>query len=103
MHVNEVVKKAVSRLYLLRQLNSAKVAPADLLSFYVKCVRPVMEYACHVFHNSLPTCLSDELEKLQRRALLIIYPELSYAAALRKSNLVTLPTCNIGLNYIFNF
>ena len=41
-------------------------------------------------YNSLPTYLSDELEKLPRRALRIIYPDLSYAAAFKKSNLVTL-------------
>lgn len=85
MHVNEVVKKAVSTLYLLRQLKRANVAPVDLLSFFVTCIRPVMEYACQVFHKSLPAYLSDELEKvIQRRASRIIYPDLSYAAALEK-------------------
>ena len=45
------------------------------------------EYACQVFHYGLPAYLSDELEKLQRRALRIIYPDLSYTEALMKSNL----------------
>ena len=51
-----------------------------------------MEYACQVFHNVLPAYLSDELEKLQRRALRIIYPDLSYTKALMKSNLSKLHT-----------
>ena len=36
------------------------------------------EYACQVFHNGLPEYLSEELEKLQRRALRIIFPDLGY-------------------------
>ena len=56
----------------------------------VKCQTLGLLVTCQVFPNSLPTYLSDELEKLQRRALRIIYPDISYAAALKKSNLVTL-------------
>ena len=91
-HISEVVKKVASRLYFLRQLKRAKVTQVDLLSFYVTCIRPVTEYACQVFHNGLPAYLSDELEKLQRRALRIIYPDLSYTEALTKSNLSKLHT-----------
>ena len=36
------------------------------------------EYACQVFHNGLPEYLSEELEKIQRRALRIIFPDLGY-------------------------
>ena len=42
----------------------------------------VIEYACPVFHNSLPQYLSNEMERLQKRALQIIQPDLSYAEAL---------------------
>ena len=55
----------VARLYFLRQLKRAKVPSNNLLLFYVTCIRPVTEYACQVFHDSLPQYLSDELEKLQ--------------------------------------
>ena len=41
-----------------------------------------MEYACLVFNDSLPIYLEENLEKLQKRALRIIYPGLSYAEAL---------------------
>jgi hypothetical protein len=41
-----------------------------------------MEYACPVFHDSLPNYLCDDLEKLQKRALHIIFPTLPYAEAL---------------------
>ena len=60
------------RLYFLRQLKCAKVPTNDLLSFYTTCICPVAEYACPVFHTALPQYLSDQLERLQKRALRII-------------------------------
>ena len=53
-----------------------------MLLFYMTCIRPVIEYACPVFRNSLPQYLSNEMERLQKRALQIIQPDLSYAEAL---------------------
>ena len=82
-HIENVIKKGASRLYLLRQLKRAKGDPTQLLCFYTTCKRPVSEYACQVFHNGLPEYLSEELEKIQRRALRIISPDLSYQEALK--------------------
>ena len=62
----------------------------DFITFYLTCVRPVAEYACPVFHDSLPQNLSQDLEKLQKRALRIIYPGLSYPEALSEAGIVTL-------------
>ena len=63
------------RIYLLRQLKRAKGDPTQLLCFYSTCIRPVSEYACQVLHNGLPEYLSEELEKIQRRALRIIFQD----------------------------
>ena len=81
-HVESICKKAATRLYFLKQLKRAKVPPKDMLLFYTTCIRPVLEYACPVFHHSLPQYLSNEMERLQNRALRIIQPDLSYAEAL---------------------
>ena len=81
-HVDSICKKAATRLYFLKQLKRAKVPPKDMLLFYTTCIRPVLEYACPVFHNSLPQYQSNEMERLQKRALRIIQPDLSYAEAL---------------------
>ena len=67
-----------SRLNKLRQLKRAKVDPAQLVCFYITCIRPVREYACKVFHDGPPLYHSEEPEKIQRRALRIIFPELGY-------------------------
>ena len=80
-HVSEIVKKVTSRLYLLSQLKRAGLDPLELVFFYTTCIRPVAEYACETFHNSLPIYLSDELERLQKRAFRTIYPTLSYSEA----------------------
>ena len=80
-HVESICKKAATRLYFLKQLKRAKVPPKDMLLFYTTCIRPVLEYACPVFHHSLPQYLSNEMKRLQKRALRIIKPDLSYAEA----------------------
>ncbi len=64
-HVKNICKKASIRLYLLRQLKRANGPSKDLVLFYVTCIRPVVSYACEVFHDSLPAYLSDDLERLQ--------------------------------------
>ena len=81
-HCESICKKAATRLYFLKQLKCAKVPPKDMLLFYTTCIRPVLEYACPVFHHSLPQYLCNEMKRLQKRALRIIQPDLSYAEAL---------------------
>ena len=61
-----------------------------LLTIYITSVRTVTEYASPVFHNFLPLYLSEDLEKLQKRALRIIYPTLSYREALSEAEIDTL-------------
>lgn len=89
-HISELVRKAAPRLYYLRQLKRSRIAPKDLLLFYTTCIRSTLEYACPVFHRALPEYLSDDLERIQRRALRIISPDLSYSKALETHGLQTL-------------
>ena len=55
--------------------------------FYVTCIRPVLEYASPAFHRSLPNYISEDLKRIQRRAIRIIYPDLSYRVALETAGL----------------
>ena len=57
-HVDEIVKKVNKRLYFLRQLKRAQVKSKELVLFYLTCIRSVIEYACALFHSSLPQYLS---------------------------------------------
>ena len=81
-HVNDVIKKAAKRLYFLVQLKRAKVPCNDLGLFYITCVRSVLDYAIPVYYYSLPKYLVNELERVQKRALKIMCPSLSYDEAL---------------------
>ena len=76
-----IVKKAGKRLYILYQLKRAGITQKDLGSvyIYVSVVRPVLAYACPVWHTDLPQYLSDTIEVIQKRALKCIFPGLVYA------------------------
>ena len=69
-HVDNIVKKAGKRIYMLYQLKRAGVNQA--------VVRPVVEYACPVWHTNLPIYLSDNIEMIQKRAVRAIFPGMSY-------------------------
>ena len=87
-HVSEVVKKASTRLYFLSQLKRSNVGSKELVQFFKSCIRSLLEYACPVFHDSLPVYLSNDLERIQKRAMRIIYPPTSYQEALAIAGLV---------------
>jgi hypothetical protein len=70
-HVEFITAKAAKRLYLLSQLKRA-----DACILY--CIRSILEYACQVFHCSLPKYLSEEIERIHKRAMSIIFPDISY-------------------------
>ena len=78
MHVDSVVKKAAKRVYMLYQLKRAGISQTDLVTVYVSVVRPVLEYACPVWHTNLPKYLSDNIEMIQKRALKSIFPNKGY-------------------------
>ena len=84
-HTSERIRRASPRQYFLRQLKRCQVAPKELTVFYTTYIRPILEYACPVFHRPLPEYLSDDLERIQRRALKIIHSDLSYSEALKVS------------------
>ena len=44
-HMYKVIKKVHERLYFLSQLKRAQVKSKELTTFYITCIRPVMEYA----------------------------------------------------------
>ena len=87
LHVDHVIKKANKRLYCPVQLKRANVPEADIVNFYCTCIRPTLEYASQVFHHSLPKYLSDDLERVQKRSLAIIYRGQPYSESLQQSGL----------------
>ena len=89
-HVDNIVKKAGNRIYMLYQLKRASVNQADLVTIYISVVIPVVEYACPVWHTNLPIYLSDNIEMIQKRAVRAIFPGMSYVDILNHINLSTM-------------
>ena len=72
-HVRETIKKAHKGLQILSQLKRSNIGVNELVQFYITCIRPVLEYACQAFHDSLTPCLLDDLETIQKRTMKIIF------------------------------
>ena len=54
-HVDEeIISKARKRVYMIYQLKRAGINQNDLIRIYVSVIRPVVEYACPVWHTNLP-------------------------------------------------
>jgi len=65
-HVDQIISKATSRLYFLKQLRKASAPPEDMLLFYTSVIRSVLEYAAPVWHSSLTAEQKDSLESVQK-------------------------------------
>ena len=64
----------------------------DFRYFYTTVVRPVLEYTCVVCNHNLPTSQSDELEPIQKRALISgdVSFGMSYSSLFYRSDLESL-------------
>ena len=89
-HVTHICSKASKRLYALRLLKRNGVQSSNLQRFFFSFIRPVLEYACPVWHSSLPNSLSDQIEHIQKRALKIILLYQSYHESLNTLKLLHL-------------
>ena len=87
-----IVLQSSKRIYLLLQLKRAKVSIQDIFQLYSVCVRPILECASTVFHYSIPKYLSDEIERVQKRVLRIVYPNFHYEYALVEDGMESLHT-----------
>jgi hypothetical protein len=72
-HVDSICAKASSRLYFLKQLKRSSAGADDLLHFYLTVIRPVLEYACPAWSTSLTQDQINRIDRIQKRAMLIIY------------------------------
>ena len=89
-HIEFIVTKAFKRLHILRVLRRGGVEINDVITIYIALIRSLLEYSWVVWHHTLPSYLSQELERIQKRALKIIVPAFTYSEALQFLNLRTL-------------
>ena len=87
-----IVKRANSRMRLLRKLVEFSVPVKDLLTIYILYIRSVLEQSCQVWHSSLSLENLMDIERVQKNSLKIILKEeySSYEEALEKVDLESL-------------
>ena len=90
LHIETIVKKANKRKYYIIQLKRSGVPSDELIKVYKSLIRPLVEYACQVWHSSVPQYLSNFIEGVQEGVLKIVFPDLDYTDALKHSNLASL-------------
>ena len=66
------MSKASRKLYTLCILKKCKTPIEDMVTVFCCYIRPVLEYACPVWHTSLTEAQANKLEFVQKRALRII-------------------------------
>ena len=70
-HFEEVIKKANKKVFFcLILLRRADIPPKDIVTFHCTCVRSILEYCLPVFHHALPKYLQEDIERVQKRALM---------------------------------
>ena len=89
-HVETIITKARKRVFIIYQLKRAGISQTDLIIIYVTVIRPVLEYACPVWHTSLANYLSNSIDAIQKKCMRTISPGYAYDEALLITDLPTL-------------
>ena len=69
-HIEEVIKNASKKVFFFFFLRRADIPPKDIVTFHRTCVRSILEYRLPVFHHVLPKYLQEDIERVQKRALM---------------------------------
>ena len=77
-HVSNIVKQANVSLSMFKLLNEFNCPRKHSLRVYLSFIRPLLEYACPVWHSQLSNELSDKIESVQKRSLRIIYKKAKF-------------------------
>ena len=77
-------------LFRSAQLKRARITKSKIVQVYLSIVRPILEYACQVWHAGLTVQQTQLLESIQERALRLAFPSLTCEEALLEANIPTL-------------
>ena len=90
-HVDYMSKKYRRALWSLHHLKGANLPVEKLVLVYCSMLRAIIEFCQVIYHSMLTEEQNNNIEKLQKMALQIIYGfGISYAELLEKSGLETL-------------
>ena len=87
-----IIKRANSRMELLRRISSFNAPMKDLVQIYITYIRSILEQSCVIWHSTLTQEDCDNLERVQKNALRNILKEryISYEISLNIVQLETL-------------
>ena len=71
-HVNYIVKRANSRLHMLRKLKYHFLSTRDLVLIFTSFIRPTLEYAVPVWSSGITKQQCTTIERIQKRACRIV-------------------------------
>ena len=77
-------------MHFLKIISRVGISQADALCFYMTVIRPVLEYACPVWHSMLTKKLLSTIKSQQIRAMRIIYGDVKYDEVLATAGIPTL-------------
>jgi hypothetical protein len=89
-NTKKIFKKAAKRLLLLKIIKSYGASTDDMKIFYVAVIRPTLEYGAQVWNGGITKEQSNEIERIQKRAMKIIYKEDDYDKVLRIAKIESL-------------
>ena len=100
-HIEAIVSRANRRLFMLRSLKPFSCPPDDMITVFTGFIRPVLEYACPVWHSSITQQQAMAIERVQKRPLRIILSNryISYQHALTLTNCWRCLT--VGISCVF--
>ena len=77
-HIEYLVSKCNSRLFLMRQLKSFGLNSDGLKTFYISNIRSILLYGAPAWHSLLSLSSKEKLESIQRSATRIITPDMCH-------------------------
>ena len=70
-----IIKRANSRMELLRRISNFSAPMKDLVQIYITYIRSILEQSCVIWHSTLTQEDCDSLERVQKNALRNILKE----------------------------
>ncbi|XP_071948970.1 uncharacterized protein [Antedon mediterranea] len=92
LNTQDIVSRASRRLFALCILKKVNVVLDDLITVYTSYIRPILEYACQVWHGAITKKMANSIETIQKRACRIMLGAtyISYDNALEVTGLPSL-------------
>ena len=91
IQIDKLIRKASKRIFVLLNYKKNGVGVDKLKVIYMATIRSVVEHSSNTYHSQLNKGQENQIERLQKRALKIVYGyNLSYEQLLERSGLETM-------------